>query len=162
MVKIFLRSSYAVLILLIFGCNKNCLFLTVRKEADSLKISKRIIEGQLDNGLTYFYLRNANPKGRCMLRFNVATGSFNETPTELGMAHMVEHLAFDNRVISKSESLLVHGSTVFESREPRIVSSGYNIVHNGRHCRVVCTLMKNTRRGRCFRKLGLVLATLTV
>ena len=106
MIKLVFSCCFFTLIVLVVGCNQNCLNGWVKKNTDSsLAVSKRIITGQLDNGIKYYFMSNANPKDRCFLRLNIAAGSFNESDTELGMAHMVEHLAFSDRAVAKDESL---------------------------------------------------------
>ncbi|HXW54041.1 MAG TPA: insulinase family protein [Myxococcota bacterium] len=90
----------------LIGCNRSCFDTLIKKpDENQINISKRITEGQLENGIKYFFMANDNPKGHCLLRLNVSVGSFHESKAELGMAHMVEHLAFDDRKISQGESL---------------------------------------------------------
>jgi zinc protease len=103
-IAMWLTRALCLLLLLPLGC-KGCFDTFVKKSGDEYGLSRRITEGKLDNGITYYYLNNKNPKGRCYLRLNVAVGSFSEADDELGMAHMVEHLAFDDRLISKTEGL---------------------------------------------------------
>lgn len=86
------------------GCNRNCQDL-VRGPSSDLTIANRINQGSLENGLHYFYMKNEKPQGRCFLRLNVAVGSFFEEDQERGMAHLVEHLAFEDRIVSADESL---------------------------------------------------------
>lgn len=52
-------------------------------------------KGQLDNGLTYFIRRNAEPRARAELRLVVNAGSILEDEDQLGLAHFVEHMAFN-------------------------------------------------------------------
>jgi zinc protease len=54
-----------------------------------------VITGQFDNGLTYFIRRNTLPAGRAELRLVVDVGSIVEDPDQLGLAHFVEHMAFN-------------------------------------------------------------------
>jgi zinc protease len=51
--------------------------------------------GRLPNGLRYVIRQNANPKGTAMVRLEVAAGSLDEAPSERGVAHFVEHMAFN-------------------------------------------------------------------
>ncbi len=50
--------------------------------------------GVLANGLRYFVLSNASPKGALSIRLGMDVGSFEEADDELGVAHFIEHLAF--------------------------------------------------------------------
>ena len=51
--------------------------------------------GQLENGLTYIVRQHANPPGRAVLWIHIHSGSLNETDPQRGLAHCVEHLAFN-------------------------------------------------------------------
>lgn len=51
--------------------------------------------GVLENGLTYFVRPNAEPQRRAELRLVVNAGSVLEDPDQRGLAHVVEHMAFN-------------------------------------------------------------------
>ncbi len=51
--------------------------------------------GRLGNGLRYALRRNARPEKEAMLLFWVRAGSRNETPETIGLAHYLEHMAFN-------------------------------------------------------------------
>lgn len=51
--------------------------------------------GKLDNGLRYALLRNAEPKGRISARLAIKAGSFEENENQRGLAHFLEHMAFN-------------------------------------------------------------------
>jgi zinc protease len=51
--------------------------------------------GQLPNGLRYAVMANAEPRERVALRLLVDVGSLHETDTQQGVAHFLEHLAFN-------------------------------------------------------------------
>lgn len=51
--------------------------------------------GKLDNGLTYYIKHNAKPKNKAELRLVVKAGSILEEEDQLGLAHFVEHMAFN-------------------------------------------------------------------
>jgi zinc protease len=51
--------------------------------------------GRLDNGLHYAILPNPEPRGRASLRLAIAAGSFHETDAQRGLAHFLEHMAFN-------------------------------------------------------------------
>src|SRR5262252_6341447 len=50
---------------------------------------------RLDNGLRVAWRAAARPAGHCSLRLVVHVGSREEDDGELGMAHFVEHMAFN-------------------------------------------------------------------
>ncbi len=51
--------------------------------------------GQLENGLKYYIRENKKPEGRALLRLVVNAGSLQEEEDERGLAHFLEHLAFN-------------------------------------------------------------------
>jgi zinc protease len=60
-----------------------------------LAIDAAITHGQLGNGLSYFIRRNLRPENRADLRLVVNAGSVLEDDDQLGLAHFVEHMAFN-------------------------------------------------------------------
>ncbi|MDX1477344.1 MAG: pitrilysin family protein, partial [Saprospiraceae bacterium] len=63
-----------------------------------------IRSGQLENGMRYFIQKNAKPEDRAELRLAVAAGSMQEDDDQLGVAHFVEHMAFNGSAnFSKNE-----------------------------------------------------------
>lgn len=64
-------------------------------QTSDLPVDAAVRWGRLDNGVRYAILHNAEPKGRASLRFGVTTGSFEETDAQRGLAHFLEHLAFN-------------------------------------------------------------------
>ena len=51
--------------------------------------------GRLENGLRYVVQRNAEPKGRASLRLLILAGSLHEREDQRGVAHFLEHMAFN-------------------------------------------------------------------
>ena len=51
--------------------------------------------GILSNGLTYYIRRNTEPKNRAELRLVIRAGSVLETDEQRGLAHFMEHMAFN-------------------------------------------------------------------
>jgi zinc protease len=49
----------------------------------------------LPNGLKYFVRQNDRPAKRVSLRLGVKAGSLNEAEDQLGLAHLIEHMAFN-------------------------------------------------------------------
>jgi zinc protease len=54
-----------------------------------------LVRGTLPNGLTYIIRRHRNPEGRVSIWLHVASGSLNETESTRGLAHYLEHMAFN-------------------------------------------------------------------
>ncbi|MCS7033247.1 MAG: insulinase family protein, partial [Phycisphaerae bacterium] len=53
------------------------------------------IYGQFENGLKYIIRQNPNPPGRAEMYLHVRTGATNETEEQNGLAHFLEHMAFN-------------------------------------------------------------------
>lgn len=72
----------------------------------------QVISGVLDNGLTYYIRENNYPEDRAILRLAVNAGSVLEDEDQQGLAHFVEHMAFNgtekyskNEIVEYLESL---------------------------------------------------------
>jgi zinc protease len=61
----------------------------------TVALDPAVLHGQLSNGIRYLILQNHEPKGRVSLRFAVSAGSLNETEEQRGLAHFLEHMAFN-------------------------------------------------------------------
>jgi zinc protease len=59
------------------------------------KADPSVLRGQLSNGLRYAVMHNATPAKSLSIRFYVQTGSLDESDSERGMAHFLEHMAFE-------------------------------------------------------------------
>lgn len=64
-------------------------------ESSDLPVDPAVKWGRLENGIRYAVLPNPEPKGRASLRFVVQAGSLNETENQRGLAHFLEHMAFN-------------------------------------------------------------------
>ncbi|HET8749227.1 MAG TPA: insulinase family protein [Sphingomicrobium sp.] len=51
--------------------------------------------GTLPNGMKYAIKQNATPKGTASVRMQIAFGSIGEADNERGLAHFIEHMAFN-------------------------------------------------------------------
>lgn len=60
-----------------------------------LPVDPKVRIGRLPNGLRYYIRQNAKPEKRAELRLVVNAGSIVETDAQLGVAHIVEHTAFN-------------------------------------------------------------------
>ncbi len=59
-----------------------------------LPVDPELRMGRLDNGLTYYIRHNEQPKGRAEFWLVQNTGSLVEEDNERGLAHFIEHIAF--------------------------------------------------------------------
>lgn len=64
-------------------------------EASDLPVDPGYTFGQLDNGLRYVIRRNATPAGTALVRMRIHSGALEETDTERGLSHYLEHMAFN-------------------------------------------------------------------
>src|SRR3546814_6756420 len=51
--------------------------------------------GVLDNGMRYILRENATPAGTALVRLHIGSGSLDEEERERGLAHFLEHMAFN-------------------------------------------------------------------
>ena len=83
---------------------------TARTSTSALKldapipVGPQVKVGKLANGLTYYIQKNARPERKLELRLVVKAGSILEDEDQQGLAHFVEHMAFN-------------GSTHFQKHE---------------------------------------------
>ncbi len=72
----------------VFGVENN-------KLSDNLPVNQQTIFGKLDNGIQYYIRKNTRPENRAELRLVVNAGSILEDDDQQGLAHFVEHMAFN-------------------------------------------------------------------
>jgi zinc protease len=79
---------------------------------NNIPVDAKIRTGKLENGLTYYIRKNEKPEKRAELRLVVKAGSVLEDEDQLGLAHFVEHMAFNgtknfakNELISYLQSI---------------------------------------------------------
>lgn len=62
--------------------------------------------GRLSNGLTYYIQKNAKPENKVELRLAVNIGSTAESDDQQGLAHFLEHMAFNGTKSFKKNDLV--------------------------------------------------------
>ncbi|MDN3686383.1 M16 family metallopeptidase [Cyclobacterium jeungdonense] len=79
---------------------------------DSVPLDSRVKTGQLENGMEYYIQYNPKPENKLELRLAIKAGSMQEREDQLGLAHFVEHMAFNgsehfekNELISYLQSI---------------------------------------------------------
>lgn len=86
--------------ILIFFCLLN-LFIFVSCKSTNVKSQNFLVtdsavkQGSLENGMKYYIRKNSEPKNRIVLRLVVRAGSNMEDENQKGVAHFIEHLAFN-------------------------------------------------------------------
>ncbi|ANU08369.1 M16 family metallopeptidase [Paraurantiacibacter namhicola] len=64
-------------------------------EGSDLKLDAAWRYGTLPNGMRYLIRRNATPPGQAMVQMYIGSGSLAESEQERGLAHFIEHMAFN-------------------------------------------------------------------
>lgn len=87
-----------------------------------LPIDPKVKYGKLDNGLTYYIRHNAQPKERADFFIAQNVGSIQEEENQRGLAHFLEHMAFDgtknfpnNSMDEYTESIGMRGGENFNA-----------------------------------------------
>lgn len=73
---------------------------------------EELVSGKLENGLKYYLVKEDMPKDYLIMRLRVNVGSLAEEEKERGVAHFLEHMAFNGTKKYEGNDLL----TVFEER----------------------------------------------
>ena len=71
------------------------LLITPLKAENVFPLDPAINYGKLKNGLTYYIRENSTPKDKVVMRLFVKTGSVMEEDHQRGLAHLIEHMAFN-------------------------------------------------------------------
>ncbi len=64
-------------------------------EASDVPVDPAYTFGLLPNGLRYVIRRNGTPAGTALVRMRINSGALEETDTERGLSHFLEHMAFN-------------------------------------------------------------------
>src|SRR3989454_2050155 len=93
---IFKRTQKAfLLLLLVVTCLTAAPAQLAPSLSDPIPAEREITIGQLPNGLRYYVRANKKPEKRAELRLAVKAGSVLEDDDQQGLAHFVEHMAFN-------------------------------------------------------------------
>ena len=77
-----------------------------------LPLNPAIHVGKLSNGITYYIRQNAQPAKRVSLRMAVKAGSIDEADDQRGLAHMLEHMAFNGTTHFKPGELVAYFESI--------------------------------------------------
>ena len=69
--------------------------LAAQEAPEKLGMDPDVRYGKLDNGLTYYIRHNEQPKQRCEFHIAQAVGAILEEDNQNGLAHFLEHMAFN-------------------------------------------------------------------
>lgn len=94
------RFSYLITIFLFINSLIFC------KNVSNLTLDENLIKGSLSNGLQYYILKNKKPEHRASLNLIVKAGSLLEEENQQGLAHFLEHMAFNGTKKYKKNELV--------------------------------------------------------
>lgn len=90
------RIFLFIVTLLLLTCPLHAQELEILNNLDNkIPVDSKITTGTLENGLTYYIRKNKMPENRAELRLVVKAGSILEDKDQLGLAHFLEHMAFN-------------------------------------------------------------------
>jgi zinc protease len=147
-----IRQRIAVLLIVLFPLQ----YLQAQDRLEqTIPIDEKIRIGKLENGLRYYIRKNKKPENRVEMRLAVNAGSVLEDDDQQGLAHFVEHMAFNgtrnfakNDLVKYLQSVGVQfgpeinaytsfDETVYMLTLPtdsaRIVEKGYQIMEDWAH-----------------------------
>lgn len=81
-------------------------FITISSFSQSLVQDSVLIKKKLSNGLTYYIYPTDKVEGQAYFRLFVKVGSLQETENQRGLAHFLEHMAFNGIKHFKSNELI--------------------------------------------------------
>lgn len=94
-----------ILLLLITACYGT--FHVLAQDLDApLPKDPAVTMGTLENGLTYYIRPNPKPEKRVELRLALKAGSLQEDDDQLGLAHFIEHMAFNGTRNFEKQALI--------------------------------------------------------
>src|SRR5258708_2630182 len=70
-------------------------YLSWPQEQSDFKPDPNVRYGVLANGMHYALMRNAEPQNTASVRLRIAAGSIEEAENQRGLAHFLEHMAFN-------------------------------------------------------------------
>ncbi|HEV8209988.1 MAG TPA: insulinase family protein, partial [Vicinamibacterales bacterium] len=87
---------------------------------DTIPFDSAVRTAKLPNGLTYFIRPNSRPAQRVSLRLAVKAGSLFEENDQLGLAHLIEHMAFNGSAHFKPGELVSYFESVGARLGPHV------------------------------------------
>jgi zinc protease len=87
---------------------------------DKVPFDPAVRTGTLPNGLRYFIRKNGRPANRVLLRLAVKTGSLDEADDQQGLAHVLEHMAFNGSEHFKPGDLVSYFESIGARLGPHV------------------------------------------
>ncbi len=73
---------------------------------NNIPLNKDVVTGKLKNGLTYYIMHNEEPKDRASFYFVQNVGAILEDDNQNGLAHFLEHMAFNGTEHFKGKGII--------------------------------------------------------
>ena len=85
------------------------LFFISNALSNEFPLDPSIKYGKLENGLTYYIKKNNTPKNKVYLKLIVKAGSLMEEDHQQGLAHLIEHMAFNgSRTFQRTKLIIIY------------------------------------------------------
>jgi zinc protease len=101
-----LYSLVLIIALLGFIGTSNAADKDTKKADEEIPLNPNVKFGKLENGLTYYIMKNAKPEDKVELRLALNAGSIQEDDNQLGLAHFMEHMNFNGTKNFKKNELV--------------------------------------------------------
>ena len=80
----------------------------INLQASQLPHESSLVKGKLENGFEYTIKKNTKPSNKAEIRLIVKAGSLDEDDDQKGIAHLVEHMAFNGSKNFPGNSLITY------------------------------------------------------
>src|SRR5262245_59303868 len=110
-----IAAAYAIVVCVLVAASASAQSLSSK-----LTPNPAIHVGKLPNGLTYYIRNNDQPAKRVSLRLAVKAGSIDEADDQRGLAHMLEHMAFNGTTHFKPGELVPYFESVGVAFGPHV------------------------------------------
>ena len=88
------------------------LTLAAQEAPEKMPMDPEVRYGKLDNGLTYYIRHNEQPKQRCEFHIAQAVGAILEEDHQNGLAHFLEHMAFNGTEHFPGKGIISYFKTI--------------------------------------------------
>jgi zinc protease len=115
-----MEAPWALAFLLLLSIPLGAQQPTFSSPQDSLPQDPLVLAGRLENGLRYLVRANTRPENRAELRLVVNAGSILEDEDQQGLAHFMEHMAFNGTANFEKQELVTYLESIGMAFGPEI------------------------------------------